>query len=350
MHDSLSLRKAAVLLASLDPPTADSLLRQMDADHADRLRAALVALGEVDPLEQEQVAGEFFDNCPSGWDAPDGGVELDQQLAQRLAQPICENQTAVPGNDPAADKNAEFRPGACPSGSGPALIFQFLQEPQAANLVELLKTEQPQTIAVVVSQLSADRAAKAIAGLPAAVQSDVLRRLIDLDPADPHVIREVERSLEQRLEAHTNQVERRAAGVSLVHNILAAADRNTSQAIRRNVARHDTPLAQWLGQTPLAFADLAVLDDASLWRVFSAADPDWVVLAVAGAQPELADRVIKLLPPEEAADFCQALNHLGPTPLSDIEEAQRRIAQLAGQLEFEGVLKIPPWRLGTVAV
>ena len=99
----------------------------------------------------------------------------------------------------------------------------------------------------------------------------------------------------------------------------------------------------------MPFAELGRLDDASLWTLLSAADPDWVVLAVAGAPPALADRVIKLLPADERDEFCKAIADLGPTRLSDIEEAQRRVAELASQLEFSGEIQAPAARLAGVA-
>jgi flagellar motor switch protein FliG len=135
-----------------------------------------------------------------------------------------------------------------------------------------------------------------------------------------------------------------------VSNILAAADTPTNQVIRRNLVRHDAELARSLAQTPFLFSDLALLDDASLWTLLSVAEPDWVLLALIGAQPDLAERVASLLPPDEETDFRQALEKLGPTRLSDVEEAQYRIADLGRRLELEGEIHRANWRLGTVEV
>lgn len=341
MNNSASVRKAAILLASLDPHTADALLRQMDAKQSERLRLALSSLGEVDAIEQAQVASEFLDSTSSPVPPVDGGVEFDSELAERFAESIVDDSDLSAGE-------ATSLP-VTKARDGEARAARFLSELAIGDLVELLASEHPQTIAVIISLLTADRAAEAIAGLAGPLQADVVRRLVDLDKSLPEVAQEVIQGLERRHRQRQELMERRAARLSAVSGMLDAADRATSQQIRGNVVRHATELAISLGHSTLPFAELGRLDDASLWTLLSAADPDWVVLAVAGAPPALADRVIKLLPADERDEFCKAIADLGPTRLSDIEEAQRRVAELASQLEFSGEIQAPAARLAGVA-
>ncbi len=55
-----TIRKAAILIASLDRDAADALLNQMSDEQARRLRRALVELGDIDTDEQADVIEEFF--------------------------------------------------------------------------------------------------------------------------------------------------------------------------------------------------------------------------------------------------------------------------------------------------
>jgi flagellar motor switch protein FliG len=66
------------------------------------------------------------------------------------------------------------------------------------------------------------------------------------------------------------------------------------------------------------------------------AQSELLVLALAGARSQFAERVFELFPPDESAALGKALAHLGPTRLSDVEEAQRELADLAHQLELRG--------------
>jgi len=324
MSDSLELRKAAILLATLDPHTADALLRQMDDRQCEQLRRALAQLGEVDVIEQVEVAAEFLEHGPQSWISTDGGVEFAAGLAEEFCEPV-----ASSGPDGSATVGSD------------RVTWPFLEGLSIAALGELLEEEHPQTIAVVVSLLSADRAAATIAQLSSTLQGDVVRRLVELDQAQPDVAREIVAGLERRHRQRHDLDARRSARLTAVQQILEAADGPTGRQIRGHLAQHATQVAYSLGQSELAFGDLLGWDDAALWKVLAAAEPDWVLLAVAGADTELATRILQLLPADEQADFRQALAELGPTRLSDIEEAQRRIAELACQIAFADDLPLP---------
>ena len=80
--ESSNLRKAAVLVASLDRSAADTLLNEMSPDQAQRLRRAIVELGLVDPEEQSQTIEEFFRIGPLVPEKFPAGIELGSRLAR----------------------------------------------------------------------------------------------------------------------------------------------------------------------------------------------------------------------------------------------------------------------------
>jgi flagellar motor switch protein FliG len=230
--------------------------------------------------------------------------------------------------------DSPLAPGAQPA-PGP---FGFLREAPPARLVSLLEREHPQTIALVISHLPADRAAEILAHLPADAQIAVARRLVDLDETDPQVLREVERGLESRLGAE-QVAARQSAGVAALANILGAAHPKTRHDILSNLARHDRELAGKLdvpAGPPPSFSDLERMDSASLGVVLHQAEPELLVLALAGATPRFAQRAMEIFGADRAAALRAALCNLGPTRLSDVEEAQARLAELARQLESRG--------------
>jgi flagellar motor switch protein FliG len=89
---------------------------------------------------------------------------------------------------------------------------------------------------------------------------------------------------------------------------------------------------------PPTFADVARLDDAALATVLHTAETEIMILALAGSTAELVERVLAQLPLEEGKALCYALDHLGPTRLSDVEEAQHELARLARRLQQSGQL------------
>lgn len=333
-----NLRKAAILVASLDQDSADLLLSQMSVDQAATVREAIEELGPLDPEEQNEVIEEFFRIGPLVPGKQPPGIELDLSSTRQFKRP--EREIERPAfTQPESTRRHDSPP------------FRFLQEASARTLAPLLQREHPQTVAVVVSHLPPDRAAQLLAALPPALQAEVARRLVDLEQADPEILREVERGLETWLSRQVRTDERRSAGMTALNNILAAADRDATRDIIDNLRVHDRQLANRLApasQRPtfaqvaapstMTFADVADLDDASLALVLRTAASEVVLLALAGAPAHFVERVTRRLPPREARMLRHSLDHMGPTRLSDMEEAQRQLADIASQLEETGQL------------
>ena len=320
------LRKAAILVAALDRPAADRVLDRMDPAQAQQVRQmTMELLDRIDPEEQRQVVDEFLRVRPMVPQKQPPGIELDGGLARKLLL-----------------RSSRFSPDEpLPSDASGSPPFRFLHDAEGERLATLLAGERPQTIALVLSHLPAKQAGTVLVRLSPALQVDVIRRLVDLEETAPDILQEVERALESRFSEQMLRQRRRVAGVSAVAGILEASDGPVGAQILTNLASGDRQLAERLSPPRLAFADLARLDDATLSAIFRAAEPELAILALVGAPPELIDRVLARFPAAEAGPIRNQLNHLGPIRLSDVEEARRRIAELAQRLAIEGRIDLP---------
>jgi hypothetical protein len=79
------------------------------------------------------------------------------------------------------------------------------------------------------------------------------------------------------------------------------------------------------------FDHLIHLDARMLARLLAVADPGVLAIALAGSNDELVDRVCDQMPKRIAKTFRRELRRMGPTRLSDVEQAQRTIAEIAAQ-------------------
>ena len=158
-----------------------------------------------------------------------------------------------------------------------------LREAEDEKLARLLAGERPQTIALVLSHLSARQAGGVLARLQPNLQTEVVRRLVDLEETDPAILQEVEQALESRLSQQVPMQRRRVAGLQAMGGILQASESDVRLQILDNLAAHDRALAERLGPPPMEFDDLADLDDATLAEVFRAAEPQWIMPALLGA-------------------------------------------------------------------
>jgi len=310
------LRKAAILVASLDTAAADAVLDQLTPEQARQVREIVMEMDDIDLGEQRRVIDDFFHIRPKVPANAAAGVELDGRLAWLTSRDPTEPFDASPSAAPAEHP------------------FRFLQEAEAEKLLRVLSSERPQTIALVLSHLSPVRAGAVLARLPENVQVEVIRRLVDLGETDPEILREVEETLRSRLSQQVEMQRRCVAGLQAVAGILQATDSRIGMQILDNLASHDRALAEKLGPQQLLFNDLADLNGSLLAEVFDEAGPELMLPALLGAVPQLVSRVLAHISPADARAIRLKLDHPGPIRLSDVEEARRQVARIASRLNY----------------
>jgi flagellar motor switch protein FliG len=335
-----NLRKAAILIRSVDADTAAVLLAQLSPTEAKAVRAAIQSLGPVDPEERADVAAEFRRAGPLATEDPRQGVDFEISSA-------------------AAEQSAN--PSTAPIASRP---FDFLEHARVESLVPYLAREHGQTIAIVLSYLAPARAAQVLAALPPRLQSDAVERLLTLGDIDPGSVQVLERELADWVGRQRATRSRDVRRTDSIAAILAAADDSTRNRILGNVAQHNRQLAEQIAppakrpveikaqaappapprEAPRAiasppkprptmpFEDLTQLDKPTLAAVLRAVDAEVLVLALAGASDALVERIAEPMPRPTANAFRRRLRQLGPTRLRDVEAAQHEIACIAVQL------------------
>ena len=272
------------------------------------------------------------------------------------AQPATATTRATPGST----RNVGHRPVApeqdtSRSGRRP---FDLLRDAHGRDIASLLSGEQPQTIAVIVGHLPPDQAAQVVDALPAPLQADVLARVMRLEATAPEVLHDIESALAARLAELPPRSDRATDGWNTAQQILAAGGPEFAARMARRLAPHDqhlaaqfesvatahTPAATHVDhhaetapgpsahETPWAFEELDRLSEADLRYVAAAANHDLLELALAGATPELAERVLRALAPDQSRSLRNRLDRLAPTRMSDITQAQRELARLAFEL------------------
>jgi flagellar motor switch protein FliG len=355
-----NLRKAAVLLRSLDSDTATVMLSQLSAAEAAKIRAAMRAVGQVATDEQAGVMAELRGARPTKQYASNAG-DVELALSSSFTGESYGERAEVSAvtNGVATDSKR----------------FEFLENAPTQALVLHLAREHAQTIAVVLSHLPPERAAAVLAALPQKVQAETVERLSTLGETDPECVSVLKRELEswaaQRDGLRAGHGRRRDTMTA----ILAAADAKSRGQILSNMKDHKAALAKQFStrhtERPIAkapvteqrakkaavrsaenpvrqtaataapraevrlprvdFDDLAGLDSRTLSAVLRQVDANVLALALAGSREELVDRICDQMPKRTAREFRRQLRRLGPTRLSDVEGAQRAVAQIAAR-------------------
>jgi len=345
------LRKVAIVLASLDADSADALLEQMGPEMAVRVRQALIELESLDAAEQEAVVQEFLREGSATKQAGLAGVEIEAGLAEQLKLTVATYRDVPSLDEPQRPSSA--RPDH-ETRLQEAAPFAFLEQLDADDLLHCLEQERPQTVAVILSYLPAVRSAELVPRLPAAAQAAVLRRVSELGEFDAETIRELERGLRQRLARRKAAPPPGRRGPGAVASILKAATQEARGQLLESLAAHEPELAARfappqaetstalpaLAAPRMSFDDLAQLSELTLARIFAECDSEVLLLALAGAHPSFARRMLEQLPAREARLLRRRLERLGPTRLSDVEEAQSEVVTVAQRLHALGRIEL----------
>jgi flagellar motor switch protein FliG len=318
-----ALRKAAIVILSLDKPLAAEVLSQLRKDEVEALTMEITRLNDVTKEEQEVAIDEFYNLGMARVQIERGGIEYAQNLleeslgkekAQQIIDSVKQSMLSVP--------------------------FGFLHKAGADNLLTFIQEEHAQTIALILSHLPATLAAEVLAGLPSNKQLEVVRRVANMEQTSPEVIRDVERSLEVRMSSAFNQQLEKAGGVQSVAQILNVADRMTNKGILENLQEDDPDLVDQIKRLMFTFDDLMKLDNKSIQALLKEVENSQWAMALKGASEELRQKVMGNLSQRAAVMLQEEMEYLGPVRVSDVEAMQQVIVDSVRRLEDAGEIVI----------
>lgn len=314
-----SKQKAAVLLISLGPEVASQIFKHLSQDEVEQLTLEIANLRKVELDQRELVVREFRDIAIAQDYISTGGIEyarevLEMALGGEQAEQILLKLTS----------SLQVRP------------FHFARKADPTQLLSFLQDEHPQTMALVLSYLEPQQAALVISSLPSDMQSDVARRIAQMNSTSPDVIAEVEQVLEAKLSTMANFDSTQTGGVDAVVKILNGVDRGTEKTILESLELQDPELADEIKRRMFLFEDIVLLDSRSIQRVIRDLDAKDLQLALKVSSEEVQQVVFDNMSKRMVDTFKEEMEFMGPVRLRDVEDAQQRIVGIIRRLEEAG--------------
>ena len=218
--------------------------------------------------------------------------------------------------------------------------FEFIRKTEPSQLLNFIQDEHPQTIALILSYLSAQQSAQVISALPAEKQADVAKRIAQMDRTSPDVIKEVERVLERKLASLVNQDYTIIGGVDAIVDILNSVDRGTEKHIVESLEMEEPELADEIRRKMFVFEDILLLDDRTVQRVLRDVDNNDLSIALKSANEEVKGLIFNNLSKRLATMIQEDMEFMGPVRMKDVEEAQQKIVNVIRKLEDAGEIVI----------
>jgi flagellar motor switch protein FliG len=321
--DLSGVRKAAILLLSLEQDQAAEVLKRLPPEAQEEVAREIASLGEIAVSSRRDVFGEFYNLALANSYLTEGGLEhaksllrksLSTEDADRLIKQVTQQVATTP--------------------------FSFLQKAESENLLTFIQDEHPQTIALILAHLNPQKASEILVGLPSQKQIEVVKRVANMEQTNPEVIREVERGLEHRLSDIVSQTFEKAGGVETVAEILNLADRSTEKGIMEGLEAEDPDLVEQIRRLMFVFEDILLVNDKGIQSVLKEVDNEELSLALKTASDELKNKIFKNMSERAAQLIGEDMQYMGPVRVSDVESAQQKIVDIVRRLEDAGEIII----------
>ena len=201
----------------------------------------------------------------------------------------------------------------------------FLRDVSGGKLLELLRDEHPQTVALVLDQVGPGKAAVVLAGLDPEKQVEVIRRVAGLTRPGAEVIREIAGGLAERIDRYT-QDGRKTGGVSTAAKILHHAGYAAEKSVLAGLSNNEPDLADSISRNIFEFDDIVSLSDHILREALADVEDDEIAVALRTASRDIRDKILGSLCSDRAERVREEMDMIGPVRLSDVEAAQQRLA------------------------
>ncbi|MGZ5278300.1 MAG: flagellar motor switch protein FliG [Pseudobdellovibrionaceae bacterium] len=218
--------------------------------------------------------------------------------------------------------------------------LESLEMVDAKSLSTFLVNEHPQTVAVILAHLEPEKKGEVLKRLPDALQAEVVLRMANLDHVAPELIAEIDAVLKRELASMSTVEQAALGGVQPVAEMLNVMDKNTETSIMSRLEEKDPLLAEEIRKLMFVFDDIVKIDDRGIQALLKEVDNTKLLLALKTASEEIRNKIFKNISQRAAEMLREDLNNMGPSRLSDVEQSQQEIVNVARRLEAEGKILI----------
>ena len=292
MEAMTSTQRAAVLMLLLGEDQAANIIKYLNPKEVQALGAAMVAAADLSQEAVNVVLDEFVEMLKNQTSLSLGNSDYVEKVMRRAL-----------GDDKANSVLNRIMPGQGTKG------LDILSWMDARGIADMIRTEHPQVIAIILSLLDGVVAAEVLIFLPAEVRPEVIQRVATLDTVQPAAMAELESIMKQQFSKSASQQSSSFGGIMAAAKIIT-------------------------------FENLASVDNKGVQVLMRAVEPDLLMTALKGASEEVANRFYDNMSERARGMFKDDMEAKGPVRLSDVEEAQKKIMRQARKLSDSGELML----------
>ncbi len=314
--------RAAIFLLSIGQEEASDIMKHLGQREVQVLGARMSTLKGVTRDSLDGLLTRFVKEIQ---DKTSVGIGGDQYLRSVLTKAL------------GTDKAENIIDRILLNGTGQGIAA--LKWMDARAVVEIVRYEHPQIIALVLSFLDSVHAADVLNLLPENQRTDIMMRIATLETIPPAAIRELDKILEQQANSDMNVKSAQLGGVKTAAEILNNIG-PTSESVMDQLREENEELSDRITDLMFVFDNLIEVDDRGIQTLLREVSSENLTMALKGVSEELQAKIMKNMSKRASQMLADDMEAKGPVRLSEVEEAQKEILAVARRLETEGTISL----------
>ncbi|MBU0995521.1 MAG: flagellar motor switch protein FliG [Proteobacteria bacterium] len=315
-------RKTAIFLLAMGEDYASKIFKRMSNQEIKKVASIMAEIDHITPEELDAVSQEFIASFEGDMKLVIAGETFSRNvignaLGNEFATSIFE------------DIEAEKRD----------LPFDWSRKVDIHALANYIESEHPQTIAMVLAHLPSDISSEIMSSLPDDQKGDIAMRIAHLGQVPEEIVRAVDEALKSELSTIGGSGGK-SGGLQVLVDIINGLDKASEEVIMEAIEEEQAEMAADIRAMMFVFEDLVRVDDKGFREILKKVESSQLTLALKTASEEMSEKIFKNLSARAVEMLKEDLEVMGPTKLSEVEEAQQAIVSAAKELEAEGSITL----------
>ena len=316
-------QRAAVLMLLLGEQQASEIIKYLDPKEVQALGGAMVSVSDVSQEAVNVILDDFVATIKKQSSLGLGTTEYVEKVFKRAL-----------GDDKAASVLGRILPGSGTKG------LEILQWMDARAIAEMIKTEHPQVIAIILSVLEYQVAADVLNFLPPNVRPEVIQRVAMLETVQPSAMDELEAIMKKQFSNNSTAQSSSFGGIKAAAQIMNATKTELEASVMSGLEKIDADLMQRIQDNMFTFENLVSVDNKGIQVLMRNVEPDLLMVAMKGASEDAKNRFFDNMSERARGMFRDDMEAKGPVRLADVEDTQKKIMRIARKLSDSGELML----------
>ncbi|MFZ5806695.1 MAG: flagellar motor switch protein FliG [Verrucomicrobiota bacterium] len=313
-------QKLAALLVTMGPELGATILNEFDESDVEEISTEMIKLDFVSPMMQRELLHEFSGIILEAVASSAGGPQFAKVILEKAIGSYKANEVI---NRVAPNRVH-------------TIDTMVLRDIPPRQILNLLRKEQIQTWALVLSYLEPARCAEVLSLLNPEFRSDVVERIATMEPTPSEVVEQVLLHIQRRSSLRNQQDVTSSGGIQILASVINTLDDATSKQVLASLEERNPDLCRSVKKLLFTFEDMAELDKSAIGKMLREVDFHILAVALKTASEKLKGIIFGALTKRAAEAISEEIEFMPPVRLAEVEEAQEQIIEQLRKLEANG--------------